>query len=254
MMDGNRTESGRCKMIKLAIKAGAQAMGIELSAAQAEQFDAYHALLLEGNARMNLTRIRVDEPREAVDRHYLDSIAPLAEAGLLRGCRNLVDVGAGAGLPGVPLSILLPGTRVVMLDALRKRVAFLSDVIERLGLNAEAVHLRAEDAGRDAAYRERFDAAVARAVAGLPKLLELALPLVAVGGVFVAYKGPTLDDELRDSAAAIRALGGGKSRVLDAAIPGRADWSHKLCAVKKADRTPRQYPRKPAEIEARPIA
>ncbi len=240
-------------MIQSLIKASAQALGIELSASQAEQFSAYHELLLEGNQRMNLTRIRVDEPKEAVDRHYIDSIAPLAQPGLLRGCKHIVDVGAGAGFPGVPLAIMLPGTHVVMLDALKKRVGFLNEVIEKLGLNAEAVHVRAEDAGHDPALRERFDAAVARAVAALPQLLELSLPLVRVGGVFVAYKGPTLAEELRDSASTIRALGGGKTRVYDACVPDRVDWEHKLCAVEKTKGTPKGYPRKPAEIEKKPI-
>ena len=240
-------------MIKGLMIQGAKAMGIAMTEAQAEQFAAYHALLIEGNKRMNLTRIPVDDPQETVARNYLDSIAPLVQGDLLTGAKSLIDVGAGAGFPGIPLAILCPHIHVTLLDALKKRVGFLNDVIAQLGLNAIAIHMRAEDAGHDPAHRERYDIATARAVAALPVLSEYCLPMIRIGGTFIAYKGPTLQDELEASSRALRALGGGRTRIFDVVIPDRPDWSHKLLFVDKAARTMNVYPRKPAEIEKRPL-
>ncbi len=145
-------------MLKRLLIEGARAMGIAMTDAQAEQFERYHALLAEANARMNLTRVPV-EPREAADRNYLDCIAALA--GPFPAARTAVDVGSGAGFPGVPLAIMRPEIRFTLLDSLGKRAEFLQRVIDALGLNARALHLRAEDAARQTELRERFDIAMA---------------------------------------------------------------------------------------------
>ena len=233
------------------IASGARAMGIALPDGAADRFARYHDMLIEANKTMNLTRVP-DDPAEAVDRNYLDSLAPLAVPGLLDGVTALCDVGAGAGFPGIPLAIARPDIRVTLMDSLGKRVNFLNDVINSLGLNAEAVHLRAEEAARMDAYRDRFDAATARAVAALPVLVELVMPLVRPGGRFIAYKGPSLEEELPASAAAIKRLNAGNAVCYPVSIPGR-NWDHRLCAVEKLGATPKSFPRRPGEAARNPI-
>jgi len=230
---------------------GARAMGIALHGDAADRLARFHALLTEANRTMNLTRVP-DDPAEAVDRNYLDSLTPLAVPGLMDGVKTLCDVGSGAGFPGIPLAIARPDIRVTLMDSLGKRVNFLNDVIDRLQLNAEAVHIRAEEAARLEGCRDRFDLVTARAVAALPALIELAMPLARVGGRFVAYKGPALDEELAVSAAVMRRLNAGDAQCFSAAIPGR-DWDHRLCVVKKLGATPRAFPRRPGEAARNPI-
>lgn len=225
----------------------AKAMGISMTEKQAEQFEKYHEMLVEANKQFNLTRVP-DELREAVDRNYLDCIAPLAYD-FPKDVKTLIDVGSGAGFPGIPLSIMLPEVRVVMLDSLDKRVKFLQSVIDGLGLNAEAIHSRAEDAAKRPELREKFDVATARAVASLNLLSEYLLPFVRVGGRMLALKGPSLDEELAEAAFAFKALGGRFERAADVEIPGR-DWSHRLAYIKKVSSTPSKYPRK-AGVPAR---
>ena len=191
------------------LKARLEAAGVAAKAEQVEKLAAFHELLTGANARMNLTRVSAD-PAEAIDRNYLDSLAPLPH---LIGAKTCVDVGSGAGFPGVPLAIFLPDTHFVLMDSLLKRVEFLRGVIEELSLNAEAVCLRAEEAGRGA-MREAFDAATARAVAPLNVLCELLLPLVRVGGKAVALKGPG-------------AAGGGGGGAKRAGSAGRAACRHR---------------------------
>ena len=231
--------------------AGARAMGLALTEEAADSFALYHAMLIEANRTMNLTRVP-DDPAEAVDRNYLDSLALLTVPGLTENVRTLCDVGAGAGFPGIPLAIARPDIRVTLMDSLGKRVAFLNGVIERLGLNAEAVHIRAEEAARLASYRDAFDLVTARAVAALPVLCELALPLVKPGGHFAAYKGPSLDEELPASQTVMKRLNAGEAACFPAPIPGR-DWDHRLCVVKKLGATPKSFPRKPGEAARNPI-
>lgn len=227
----------------------AAAMGIPMSGEQAEQFDIYHEMLVAANARMNLTRVP-DDPAEAVDRNYLDCVAPLA--GGFPAAATAVDVGSGAGFPGIPLAIMLPGTRFTLIDALSKRVEFLRSVIECLGLNAEALHLRAEDAARQSTLRESFDLAVARAVAPMNVLCEYLLPLVKVGGHMLALKGPGLDEELKGADNALSLLGGEIEGVQPLAIPGR-DWDHRAAWIKKTAPTPEKYPRRAGAAGKRPL-
>lgn len=227
----------------------AGAAGIPLTREQAEKLAQYHAMLTEANARFNLTRVP-DDAAEAVDRNYLDCLAPLH--GGLPGVARAVDVGSGAGFPGIPLAICLPGVRFVLIDSLGKRVEFLNQVIAALHLNAQALHLRAEDAARLPELREGFDLATARALAPLNLLAEYLLPFVRVGGHMLAYKGPTADAELADAANALQILGGAHLRTEPAPIPGR-DWEHRLVWIRKAAPTPDKYPRKAGKPEKSPL-
>lgn len=228
----------------------AAAAGIPLNMAQAEKFETYHRMLIEANARFNLTRVPEDEG-EAIDRNYLDCIAPLA-IGLPEARASLIDVGSGAGFPGIPLAICLPETRIVLMDSLGKRVEFLQSVIGALGLNAQAVHLRAEDGARKPAYREAFDLATARAVAPLNLLCEYLLPFVKVGGRMLALKGPGLDEEVAAAENALATLGGQFLRSDALPIPGR-DWDHRAAWIEKVVPTPDKYPRKAGKPEKKPL-
>lgn len=236
-------------MFKKMILESARAMGIEMSETQAAQFETYHQMLIEANGRMNLTRVPEDL-REAIDRNYLDCIAPLSQP--FPQAATAIDVGSGAGFPGIPLSIMLPDTHFVLIDALGKRVGFLKEVIEALKLNAEAHHLRAEDAARKPEMRQQFDLATARAVASLNLLSEYLLPFVKVGGQMLALKGPSLDDELLEAQYALEILGGEIVSTQALAIPGR-DWNHRCAWIKKVSNTPEKYPRKAGLPEKKPL-
>ncbi len=223
-------------------------MGLAMSPQQAEQFKAYHALLLKANAQFNLTRVSEDES-EACDRNYLDSLTLLQH---LEGAKSLIDVGSGAGFPGVPLAIMRPDVSITLLDSLGKRVEFLKSVIAELGLNARALHMRSEEAAGKAEFREVFDVACARAVADLTVLSELLLPFVKVGGRMLAMKGPGAEEELENAAFAISELGGGEAAVLEAPIPDRS-WEHKIVRVSKLAPTPARFPRRAGMAEKRPL-
>lgn len=203
----------------------------------------YHTLLCGWNARMNLTGDT--DFAVAADRLYADSLAPLRLEGLFPQGASLIDVGSGAGFPGLPLAIARPDLQVTLLDALGKRVNFLAAVVEDLGLeNVRLVHARAEDGGRDPAHRERYDVAVARAVAPLPVLCELLLPFVRVGGHMGCYKGPAAGAELEAGARAAKLLGGGAISALPVDIPSQPEWRHCVLLCQKEQKTVRQYPRK----------
>ena len=226
------------------------AVGIPLNAEQAEKFETYHRMLIEANARFNLTRVPDDEA-EAIDRNYLDCIAPLA-IGLPAARASLIDVGSGAGFPGIPLAICLPETNIVLMDSLGKRVEFLESVIGELQLNAQAVHLRAEDGARKPEYREAFDLATARAVAPLNLLCEYLLPFVKPGGRMLALKGPGLTEEVAAAENALSVLGGRFLRSDALPIPGR-DWDHRAAWIEKVAPTSDKYPRRAGKPEKKPL-
>ena len=230
---------------------GLAAMGIPFDRQAVERFAAFHAILDEYNARMDLTAV-LDED-ERVDRHDLDSAAPLAQ-GLLAPEARVIDVGTGAGFPGMPLLILRPDLQMTFLDALQKRIAFLDDALARLGLSAQTLHARAEDAARMEAHRERYDVAVSRAVASSAVLEELTLPFVRTGGVAIAWKGPGVQDELTAARRAAFVLGGTVRGVVPAPVPGRDDWQHVLLLTDKIGRTPKAYPRKAGTPNKKPLA
>lgn len=209
------------------------------------QLERFGGLLLDKNRVMNLTAIT--EPRDVATLHMLDCAALLACADL-RG-KSLIDVGTGAGFPGLPLKILEPTLSVTLLDALGKRVDWLNETCAALGLEGvRALHGRAEEAGRDSALREAFDLATARAVADLRVLCELCLPFVRVGGTFLAMKGTDCRQELDRALPVIQALGGEAAGWRDYTIP-HTDVTHRVIMVKKTSQTPFQYPRRWAKIQ-----
>ena len=227
-------------------------LGVQADERAPERLAAYHLLLADWNTRMNLTGDTDFET--ALSRHYLDSLAPLAMEGVFPAGASLIDVGSGAGFPGLPLAIARPDLQVVLLDSLNKRLQFLSAVVERLGLtNVRLVHARAEDAGRDPLLRERFDIAVARAVAPLPVLCELLLPFVRVGGHMACYKGPAAQEEWQAASRAAKLLGGGECAVRPVVLPTQPDWQHTLITCPKVQKTLRQYPRKAGTPSRQPL-
>jgi len=229
---------------------GLTQMGVAFDQQAIERFEAFHAILDEYNARMDLTAV-LDED-ERVDRHDLDSAAPLCH-GLLEQGAKVIDVGTGAGFPGMPLLILRPDLQMTFLDALNKRILFLEDALKRLGLSATTLHARAEDAARLAQHREVYDAAVSRAVANVSTLCEITLPFVRVGGMTIAWKGPSVTEELVSGRRAAFLLGGKIRGVVDAPVPGRDDWSHVLLITDKTGKTPAIYPRKAGTPGKKPL-
>lgn len=232
------------------LQSGLLRMGIEADALALDRFEAFHAILDEYNRRMDLTAVLSEDER--VDRHDLDSAAPLSHGLLAPGAR-VIDVGTGAGFPGMPLLILRPDLRMTFLDALQKRIGFLQDALARLGLSAQTLHARAEDAARLPGHREQYDVAVSRAVAGAATLQELMLPFVRTGGLSIAFKGPGLAQEMTAARHAAFVLGGTVRAVVDAPIPGREDWAHVLLLTDKTGPTPKAYPRRAGTPGKKPL-
>lgn len=230
------------------LESEARRLGIELAPLQLSQFDEYVRALLDWNSRMNLTGIT--EPDQILVKHLLDS---LSVAPLLRPPHAaLIDIGSGAGFPGLALKIALPALEVTCLEATGKKVQFLKYVITSLHLqNTEAVQGRAEDLGRDLNYREHFDYAVARAVADLATLVEYAMPFMRVGGTFVAQKGVGVEKEVGNAARAIRLLGGELREVAPVDLPG-LERRH-LIVIAKVGPTPDTYPRRAGIPERKPL-
>ncbi len=218
-----------------------------LSEEQYRQFRVYADFLAEKNAVMNLTAIT--EPHDVAEKHFLDSVLPLTMAHIPAGA-SLVDVGAGAGFPSVPMKIMRPDIRPTLLDSLNKRVGFLKELTRILGIDAECIHVRAEDAGHTPMH-ESFDAAVARAVSRMPVLCEYCLPLVKVGGTFLALKGGDVADELESSKKAIKTLGGELADVISYALP--SGDRRTLVVIKKTKNTPEAYPRAQGKINSKPL-
>lgn len=213
------------------------------------QLTQYGRMLLEKNQVMNLTAIR--EPEGVTRLHFLDC------ATLLKYCdfqgKTLIDVGTGAGFPGMVLKILVPSLDVTLLDSLNKRLDWLAETCGALGLSGiRTVHARAEERSHDPAFREQFDAVTSRAVAELRTLCELCLPYVRPGGYFLAMKSVDSDGEIAAAASAVKALGGGLERVQDYEIPG-TDIRHRAVIVKKISETPKKYPRTFAKIKKKPL-
>ena len=220
-----------------------QAMGIACGEEAAGKLIGYQELLEIWNARMNLTGDAAFETM--LDKHLMDSLTPLTVQGLLPQNARMIDVGSGAGLPGIPLAIVRSDVQVTLLDSLHKRIGFLHTVIEALKLdNVKAVHTRAEDAARDVQYRERFDVAIARAVAALPILQELLLPMVAIGGKSICFKGPSVTLEMQAGTEAAELLGGKEPQKIPVSMPFLPNVNHVLIVTEKQKNTPVQYPRK----------
>lgn len=232
--------------------AGTAAWGLTLMGDMLAQLEAYADRLLAANAVMNLTAIT--DPREVARRHLLDAIHPGALSRLPQGAR-VIDVGTGAGLPGLPLAIVRPDLRVTLSDSLGKRIRFLQETVEALGLSprVETEWARAEDLGRRAGFREAYDVACARAVAALPVLCEYLLPLVRVGGAALCWKGASALEEAEAAAGALRRLGGGPAQVTPYALPGLEGHWHLVEMAKRAP-TPKAYPRKAGTPSKQPLS
>ena len=220
---------------------GCQAFGVTLTDKQIEQFEKYYELLVEWNKVMNLTGIT--EFDEVMQKHFVDSVAA-AKYAEMEKVNRLIDVGIGAGFPGIPLKIVYPHIQVTLLDSLNKRIKFLEEVVDNLGLTGiETVHGRAEDAAKKAEYREQFDLSVSRAVANLASLTEYCLPFVKVGGKFVSYKSVSVDEEITQSKKAVYVLGGEIGKVEKFNLP-ESDMERSLVIIEKKRSTPKKYPRK----------
>lgn len=229
---------------------GAKSYGISLSDQQVKQFMSYMRLLKEWNEKINLTAI-TDEA-EIIKKHFIDSIS-IMKSGLLKPGKNIIDVGTGAGFPGIPINIVEPGVKVVLLDSLNKRINFLNTVIQELGLsNIEAIHGRAEEMSTKSAYRERFDVATARAVANMNILSEYCMPYVKKNGHFIAMKGPTGYEEVKNAKNAISVLGGEVSEIIETGLM-EDEFKHNIVIIRKVKETSTKYPRRFAIMEKQPL-
>lgn len=223
--------------------------GAALDGERAERLNLYGNLLLLWNEKINLTAIT--DPEEVLYKHFYDCILFLKHIELKSGDR-LIDVGTGAGFPGLVLKIMRPDITVTLLDSLNKRLVFLNDVIEKTRLDGvNTLHMRAEDAGKSPLHREKYDIACARAVASLPVLSEYCLPLVKKGGSFVAMKGAAANEEATAASAAARLLGGGKPNIICETLTGNEQRA--FIITKKISQTPTKYPRKPSDISKQPL-
>ena len=218
-----------------------EALDIVLDQEQIDQFDKYYEILVEWNKVMNLTGIT--EYQEVVEKHFLDSLS-IVKVMDMDQAERVIDIGTGAGFPGIPLKIAFPKLDIVLLDSLNKRIRFLDHVIEELGLEGiRTIHGRAEDYARDGKYRERFDLCVSRAVANLSSLSEYCLPYVKVGGRFVSYKSGDIEEEVNDASKAIALLGGKKERIEKFQLPD-TDIQRSFVVIGKTKNTQKRYPRK----------
>ncbi len=223
--------------------------GVKIDGDITERLNLYGNLLLEWNEKMNLTAITA--PEDVLYKHFYDCILFLKAVTPAKNAR-IIDVGTGAGFPGTVLKIVRPDINVTLLDSLNKRLVFLNEVIAELGLSGiSTVHMRAEDAGKAAAHREKYDIACARAVAALPVLMEYCLPFVKKGGCFVAMKGSSAEDEMNRSFSAAQLLGADKPTIICETLTGNEQRAFVI--TKKISQTPTRYPRKPAEISKKPL-
>ena len=214
--------------------------GFFITDAQANQFLSYYELLIETNKVMNLTAITQFE--EVLDKHFLDSVMILKYQNMEK--KKLIDVGTGAGFPGIPLKIMCPSCSVTLLDSLRKRLSFLEQVVEALGISEiEIVHARAEDGGRNPRFREQYDLAVSRAVANLSTLSEYCLPFVRQGGYFISYKSGKVEEEIEKGKRAFGFLGASLEKKEKFLIPG-TDLERTFLFLKKEKKMSPKYPRK----------
>ena len=216
-------------------------LGITLTDKQKQQFDKFYELLVEWNKFMNLTGITDYE--EVNEKHFVDSLS-IVKAIDMESVQSVIDVGTGAGFPGIPLKIAFPHLKVVLLDSLNKRINFLNEVIAQLGLtDIKNIHGRAEEYAKQAEYRENFDLCVSRAVANLSTLSEYCLPYVSMNGMFVPYKSGEIDEELENSKKAVKILGGKIENVVKFQLPG-TDIGRSFVKVRKIANTNKKYPRK----------
>lgn len=232
------------------LKEDALSFGVSLSNEQLSQFYTYYDMLIEWNEKMNLTAITDFD--EVLKKHFLDSLS-IGRILKQDSKLSILDIGTGAGFPGIPIKIAFPSTEITLMDSLNKRVNFLNEVIITLGLDKiEAIHGRAEDFAKKGMLRENFDICVSRAVANLSSLSEFCLPYVKVGGKFISYKSEKAMDELEASKNAISILGGGNV-ICDTFLLSGTDFSRTLVSIEKIKETPAKYPRKAGTPVKQPL-
>lgn len=225
-------------------------LSIVLNDKQIQQFEQYYNILVEWNKVMNLTAITKYE--EVIEKHFLDSLT-IVDAINMEKIETLIDVGTGAGFPGIPLKIAFPHLKVTLLDSLNKRIKFLNEVIDLLELDdIKTIHGRAEDYAKQAEYREQYDICVSRAVANLATLSEYCLPYVKVDGLFVPYKSGEIDEELKSSEKAVSILGGKVEEVVKFQLPG-TDIGRSFVKIHKIKETKKKYPRKAGMPTKKPL-
>ncbi|HKL78829.1 MAG TPA: 16S rRNA (guanine(527)-N(7))-methyltransferase RsmG [Mobilitalea sp.] len=237
-------EQGKVLFLK-----GLKALDINLEETQIVQFMEYYELMIKWNKVMNLTAITNIE--DVVQKHFLDSLSIVKV--FRPSHEKVLDMGTGAGFPGIPMKIAFPEIKVVLIDSLKKRINFLQEVIDNLKLkNISVIHGRAEDYGQDVKYREKFDICVSRAVAKLPTLSEYCLPYVKLGGFFISYKSGQIIEELRSTENAIRILGAELGQVHSFILPG-TDIERSLVTIHKTKNTPMKYPRNAGKPANEPL-
>lgn len=225
-------------------------LSLVLNERQKKQFEDYYRILVEWNNVMNLTAIT--EYEEVIEKHFIDS---LSIVNVIDFCKvyDVIDIGTGAGFPGIPLKIVFPEIQITLLDSLKKRVNFLNEVIVHLGLtDIHAVHGRAEDYAKQKEYREQYDLCVSRAVANLSTLSEYCLPYVKINGFFIPYKSGDIDDELKKSERAVNVLGGSVNEVIRFQLPG-TDINRSFVKIRKIKSTAKKYPRKAGMPSKEPL-
>ena len=232
------------------LRQGIKDFGLEVNDQMISDLKTYREILVDWNQKMNLTGI--EEEKEVFIKHFLDSISAVSN-GYIKDGISLIDVGTGAGFPGLPLKICLQNIKLTLLDSLNKRINFLQEVSSTVNLkDVEFIHGRAEDFGKNSDYREQYDVATARAVAGLPILMEFCVPFVKVGGYFVCLKGPNANLELEESKMAMDVLGLEFVEKIDIELPNE-ELKHNILVFKKIKNTPEKYPRKAGKPAKSPI-
>jgi 16S rRNA (guanine527-N7)-methyltransferase len=232
------------------LKSGLQQLNIETTPEILDKFEVLKGLLIEWNEKINLTAIT--ESNEVDIKHFVDSASCIA-TGYIRDGSEVIDVGTGAGFPGLPIKILNDSLKVTLLDSLNKRIKYLEDVVNKLQLsNMKLVHSRAEDGGINKQYREKYDIALSRAVAAMNVLCEYCLPFVKVGGYFICQKGPSYKEELENAKNAIELLGGRIKEIKSYKL-AYSDITHYVIIIEKVKQTPSNYPRKAGKPAAEPI-
>lgn len=232
------------------LESGLRQLNIEMNAVQREQCERFYSLLVEKNKVMNLTTITDED--EVAEKHFLDSLL-ITQVQILSEVKSVLDLGTGAGFPGIPIKIFYPEIEMTLVDSLNKRIDFLKDVSDKLGLSSiNIVHARAEELGQDSNYREQFDLCVSRAVADISVLSEYCIPLVKKGGKFISYKAAGSEDEIAEGNDAIELLGGNVSDVSEKNIPG-SDIKRKFVIIDKVNPTPDKYPRRPGVPAKKPL-
>lgn len=230
------------------LKEKAETYGITLDEKALERFDIYGKLLVEWNEKINLTAIT--EPREIAIKHFLDCLTIFSKVDIKENAK-IIDVGTGAGFPGVVMLIARPDLQMTLMDSLNKRLNVIKDILEKLGLEAEVVHSRAEDGGQNKAYREKYDFSTARAVSNLRDLSEYCLPFVRPGGSFIAMKAAKADEEIIQAQKAIRTLGGKIEEKHTFELEDAGERN--IIVIKKVSSTPAKFPRPSAKIAKDPI-